>query len=152
MCKGGNVVSVKVHLQQNASRGITRVLQQRFCGWLVAESSSFHCRQLGGQVSHLPLPYLHLYCLLFTCLGLCRRQQPLVRVPRGIKRICRATCWELPRDKAVFRTPTSSTKTELQKMKNLVFLNIVGLYSTDALKSLLLKLSSWELCVALNYN
>lgn len=45
-------------------------------------------------------------------------------------------------DKAIFAHPRAARKTELQKIRSWLFLNIVGLYSIDALKSLLLKLSS----------
>lgn len=90
-----------------------RVLQQRSCGlgrWTVAQLFLSLQAARGGQVSHLPLLYLHLYCFLFTCLGLCKWQQPLDVYPEELNEFAEQPAGNFQRDKAIFCTPTSSTE------------------------------------------
>lgn len=106
--------------------------------WSMPHGFSFHWSQLGVQVSHLPLLYLHpSIVLLFTYLGLYNAAAASLRlcVCRGTKRIC---AWNefahvvqgyllgTSTGMSHFAHPQAARKTELQKMRNWVFLKHCG--------------------------
>lgn len=114
--------------------------------WSMLHGFSFHWSQLGVQVSHLPLLYLHpSVVLLFTYLGLYNAAAASLRlcVCGGTKRIC-AHCAELParnfHGHEPLCAPTSGTEKWAAEDEQL------GLFETRWIFKVLMPWSCWYFC------